>query len=130
MARASSEVLGQGQVAFDVLAVPSSLRLLRLGVADRAAGMGLDSEAVERARNAVDELAAVLVGAEPGARLHVVVSDDGRRLLLEGEVEHDGPVPELDQIVQELLDLCLGAAGWRIRSGEGRLSFAAVVRAR
>ena len=59
MARASSEVLGQGQVAFDVLAVPSSLRLLRLGVADRAAGMGLDSEAVERARIAEDELAEV-----------------------------------------------------------------------
>ena len=126
----TQRVLGQGQVAFDVPAEPSSLRLLRLGVADRAAAMGLGTEAIERARVVVDELAAVLLTAAPTTRLHVVMSVDGGRLQLDGAVDHRGPVPQVDQVVRELMDLCVGPEGWDVQVGGGRLTFSASIAAR
>ncbi len=127
----TNEALGNAQVAFDVPARPDSLRLLRLGVADRAVAAGLPAEAVDRARVVVDELAAVLVAAAaPGSRLRLVVGENGGRLLIRGEVVHGGPMPEVDRVVVELLDLCVSPEAWDLSGVDQHLCFDAAVSAR
>jgi hypothetical protein len=126
----SGRILGEHQVAFDVPARSASLRLLRMSVAERAAVAGFASPDVDRARAVVDELAAVLMEEAQGSRLVVIVTHDEPSLRLEGEVRHTGPVPEVDEIVSTLLDLCVGEDGWSLTTTDRVLCFAAAVEPR
>lgn len=125
----TEEVLGQGQVAFDVPARADSLQLLRLGAADRAASLGLGTDTIDRARVVVDELAGILVTAAPNTRLRLVITgrDGGAGLHFDGRVPHPSPAPEVDLVVVELLDLCAGRDAWDLHAAGGWLSFQAMV---
>jgi len=126
----TGRLLGERQVAFDVPATPSSLRLLRLSVAERAGVAGFSGDDVDRARAVVDELAAILMTEAPGSRLVVMVTHDEPLLLLEGEVRHRGPVPHIDDVVVTLLDLCVGKDGWSVTSTGRQLRFGAALEPR
>lgn len=99
-----------GDVQIDVPARPRSLRLLRMAAADAATELDLDIDAVESARIAVDEMAALLLATGSWSRLTVTLSTDDDRLEVRGSVRGlDGDRSEVhvDRVVEELLGMCV-----------------------
>lgn len=99
-----------GDVQIDVPARPRSLRLLRMAAADAATELDLDIDAVESARIAVDEMAALLLATGSWSRLTVTLSTDDDRLEVRGSVRDlDGERSEVhvDRVVEELLSMCV-----------------------
>lgn len=97
-------------VVVDAPARPRSLRLLRLAVADAAAELDLDIDAVDSARIAVDELAALLLATGSWSRLVVTIRCLDGRLDVSGAVH--GPLGDIepvrvDRVVDELLAMCV-----------------------
>ena len=100
------------EVVIDVPARPRSLRLLRLAAADAAAGLDLDIDAVEAARIAVDELAAILLTSGVWTRLQVRLRTDGGVLRVHGTVSGlvgEAAEVKVDRVVEELLSVCVGS---------------------
>lgn len=97
-------------VVVDAPASHRSLRLLRLAAADAATELDMDMDGVERARIAVDELAALLLGTGEWRRIVVTLRISGGRLEGHGEVRDalgDVRPVEVDPVVAELLATCV-----------------------
>jgi hypothetical protein len=97
-------------VVLDTPARPRSLRLLRLAAADAAAELDLDIDAVESARIAIDEMAALLLATGEWERLVVTLRADDGCLEVRGGVHGlAGEQREvlLDRVVEELLRACV-----------------------
>jgi hypothetical protein len=97
-------------VCIDVPARPRSLRLLRMAAADSATELDLDIDAVESARIAIDELAALLLATGNWRRLSVTLRTDADRLEVHGKVcdlEGDAADVHVDRVVEELLGMCV-----------------------
>lgn len=99
-----------GEVVLDTPARPRSLRLLRMAAADAATELDLDIDAVESARIAVDEMAALLLATGTWSRLIVTLRTDDGCLDVRGIVqglEGEASDVHVDRVVEELLGMCV-----------------------
>ncbi len=119
------------RVHLAVRAVATSLRHLRLVVADLLAMDGFTVAGVERGVLVADELAAVLISSVEVPLLHVEIDHAPGVLRLRGRVTpSDGVarVPDLGAIAREVLDAGVGDAGeWHVSSDHDALGFDAVL---
>lgn len=119
------------RIDIDVPATYSSLRVLRLVVADAVDDAGLSAERVERAGVVIDELAAVLVADGVGERMAVQVVRSGSSVSVQGVIasggDTAGEAPLVDDVVRELLDLCVGRGHWTISRDRDELRIDAVI---
>lgn len=116
-------------VALEVPAVPTSLRLVRLAVADVMTTGRFSVAGIERGALVIDELASVLITSVDSERLDVELHHAPLELRATGRVTgRDGEVavPELDGIAREVLDAGVGDAGrWHLGADRGVLCFEA-----
>ena len=110
-------------VVVDVPMAPSSLRVLRLVAANAAADLGMAIELVEGLTHAVDELASLLITSGRGQRLTVSFDHSVSTLVVHGWTGSNGPVPDTDRTMRELLDLIVGAGRWSVDVASGHLRF-------
>lgn len=81
-----------------------------MAAADSATELDLDIDAVESARIAIDELAALLLATGSWKRLVVTLRTEDARLEVFGRVSDlDGEATEVhvDRVVEELLGMCV-----------------------
>lgn len=112
-----------GAVTLEVPAGSESLRLVRLLASGMASGEGLDIEAVDDVRIAVDELANALVAvAQPGSVLTV-------RFTVAAELRVDGSVPcgagehpALDPLAAQIVKAVATSHSLLVEGDEARLS--------
>lgn len=100
--------MGEGRVSgakLQVPAIPSSLRLARLTASSLAADLDWSLDDIEDLRIAVDELTAALIDGAGAATLELEFVQDGVGLLVSGSCECPAPLPDLDPLARELLDL-------------------------
>ena len=96
-----------GDIVLSFPAQSTNLRIARLTASSVATDLGFGLEDTEDLRVAVTELSSALVDDhESDARLELRYRIDGETVVVEGRrADMSGPIPELDPIARELLNV-------------------------
>jgi anti-sigma regulatory factor (Ser/Thr protein kinase) len=96
-----------GDIVLSFPAQATNLRIARLTASSVATDLGFGLEDTEDLRVAVPELSSALVDDhESDARLELRYRIDGEAVVVEGRrADMTGPIPELDPIARELLNV-------------------------
>ena len=113
-----------GDIVLSFPAQATNLRIARLTASSVATDLGFGLEDTEDLRVAVTELSSALVDDhESDARLELRYRIDGEAVVVEGRrADMSGPIPELDPIARELLNVTTDEHRLDARDGDWTFS--------